>query len=108
MNNKTVNILGTKYKIEYRNSSDDVKLETCDGYCDTSIKLIVIAIINKSDNSVNDLNSYNRKVLRHEIMHAILYESGLGCNSWADNEEIIDWIAIQYPKLKAIFDKLEI
>ena len=29
-------------------------------------------------------------------------------NNNIENEEIIDWMAIQYPKLKEIFDKLEV
>ena len=37
-----------------------------------------------------------KKVIRHELVHAFLFESGLSVNSWADNEEIVDWIAIQF------------
>ena len=38
--------------------------------------------------------------MRHEIIHAFLCESGLAENSdWATNEELVDWIAIQAPKL---------
>ena len=45
-----------------------------------------------------------KKVLRHEIVHAYLCESGLehcslGEDSWATNEEMVDWMAIQGPKL---------
>lgn len=51
--------------------------------------------------------------LRHEIIHAFLFESGLWVNSnsvecWAMNEEMIDWIAIQYPKISKVFKKLDI
>lgn len=42
------------------------------------------------------------KIVRHEIVHAFLKESGLDCNSdWARNEEIVDWIALQGPKIMA-------
>ena len=46
-----------------------------------------------------------KQVLRHEIIHAYLYESGLGENSnspripWARNEEIVDWFARQGQKI---------
>lgn len=43
-------------------------------------------------------------MIRHELVHAFLFESGLSVNSWADNEEIVDWIAIQFPKLQAGFN----
>lgn len=36
----------------------------------------------------------------NEIVHAFLLESGLDENSeWARNEELVDWIAIQGPKI---------
>ena len=38
--------------------------------------------------------------LKYEITHAFLAESGLRGNcDWADNEEMVDWIAIQLPKM---------
>ena len=45
-----------------------------------------------------------KTTLRHEIVHAFLGESGLSANSnetdaWARNEEMVDWIAIQGPKI---------
>ena len=51
--------------------------------------------------------------MRHEILHAFLYESGLRENSctsfaWAENEEMIDWFAIQFPKILKIYGELNI
>ena len=46
-----------------------------------------------------------QETLRHEIVHAFFNESGLkessnGCESgWAKNEEMVDWIALQLPKI---------
>ena len=99
-----IDVLGTMYNIEFRGQDDDVKLLNCDGYCDTSTKLIVVGKFNKTDNSLDDLDYYSRKVLRHELIHAFLYECGLSSNSWADNEEIVDWIAHQFPKLMTLFN----
>ena len=55
-----------------------------------------------------DLVAYQKKVLRHEIVHAFLYESGLwqnayGSKCWAKNEEMIDWMAIQIPKIQRAY-----
>ena len=45
------------------------------------------------------------KVKRHEIIHAFLFESGLAENSaWAQNEEMVDFFAIQFPKLLKAFE----
>lgn len=102
---KSVNILGTKYTIRVVSEKEDEKLAEADGYCDTSIKDIVLReeVLVPSVDSVADPKSYLLKVLRHEIVHAFLFESGLHANSWAGNEEIVDWIAMQLPKINCVF-----
>lgn len=46
-----------------------------------------------------------KQTIRHELVHAFLDESGLQENSnqfegsWATNEEMVDWIALQGPKI---------
>ncbi len=43
--------------------------------------------------------------MRHELTHAMLSESGLQSESaWAMNEEIVDLIAIQGPKLLKLWE----
>lgn len=104
---KTLNILGTDYKFEFRNESDEPKLQGKDGFCDTTVKRIVIRINYNNDlNTVEDIEYYIAKVIRHEIIHAFLYESGLSWNSWGDNEEIVDWFAIQFEKITNAVDKI--
>jgi len=51
-----------------------------------------------------NMQDYKNKVIRHELVHAFLFESGLAGNSWASNEEIVDWIAYMFPKMKAAFE----
>ena len=98
-----VSILGTEYAIEYRSSKEDKILEDSDGYTDLYSKLIVV--VNDEDGNIKDYNAYRKKVLRHEIVHAFLYESGLAHNSiqvesaWAMNEEMVDFFAIQGEKI---------
>lgn len=107
-----VNILGTKYKIVLEALEKDYpKLEKCDGYTDPSIKEIVVAKFDKDVDSIEDLNYHTKKVLRHEIIHAFLFESGLAedsHNRWALNEEMIDYFAFQFDKLANIFKDLDI
>ena len=80
------------------------------GYCDTSLKLCVArkytAAERREPGSLKDLDAYMRKCMRHELVHAFLYESGLSINgnnapAWPTNEEMVDWMAIQGPKLYA-------
>lgn len=106
-----VNILGTEYEIVKGAKKDYPTLRNYDGYTDTSINQIVVLdceTLEKDDRSIKDLTSYEKKVTRHEIIHAFLYESGLWVNSngveeWAMNEEMIDWLAIQFSKIYKAF-----
>lgn len=105
-----INILGTDYKVEYLTKEQDEKLKECDGYCDDTIKECVIYDCLKPDPmSKADLIKYRDKCVRHELIHAFLFESGLACNSaWADNEEMVDWIAYQFPKMLKAFQDAKV
>lgn len=110
---RKANILGTDYKILNRTQLEDKKLEDMDGYCDTSIKAIVIRKLTDEQSleidNLEDMDSYFNQVLRHEIVHAFLFESGLhnqSADSWAVNEEIIDWMAIQMPKIMVAYESI--
>lgn len=97
-----IDVLGTEYTVEYQ----DMKDEEIDGYCDYTSKHIVI----RADN-VNGLENFRynqKKQLRHEIIHAFLAESGLQanfehCSKFGHEETMVDWIAIQFPKLMTAF-----
>ena len=61
------------------------------------------------------ITNIQKEILRHELIHAFLYESGLNFSShtiedcgWACDEELVDWIAIQFPKIYKIYKKLNI
>lgn len=99
-----VNILGTKYTLEERNAREDRALEGLDGYCDTSVKKMVVEEMKeKAPGQKEDLPRYKASTKRHEIIHGFLYESGLDvCCEWAC-EEMVDWLAIQFPKLQKAF-----
>ena len=99
-----VSILGQNYTIEKRKRVNDPKLEEADGYCETQSKKIIIADIIPDNYTLEKVEEYTKKVIRHEIVHTFLYESGLDSNSdWARNEEIVDWIAIQAKKIYKAF-----
>ena len=102
---KKINVLGTTYTIKISNDRADPKLKECDGYCDDTIKLCVVDdMTDTSLMSKARLDEYKKKVIRHELVHAFLFESGLAENSWAANEEMVDWIAAQFPKLTKAFE----
>jgi len=109
MKNEVI-ILGTKYKIRELNKEESPELENYLGWCDGNAKEIIL------DKSLNEKNllTFKKKVLRHEIIHAFIRESGLRENSlvydngWATNEEMVDWFAFQSPKIFKVFKELSI
>lgn len=112
MMNKTVNILGTEYEV-IMDAPDEMLPEDADGAMDHSVKRIAVAKFESNRNSIKDLDVYRKKVLRHEVIHAFLFESGLWNNSgnvtaWGQSEEITDWFAIQSPKIMKVFEELEV
>lgn len=105
-----LNILGSDWTVEYRNADADPTLDGRDGYADPSVNLIVIANKRKDDD-ILDFNEIRKRVLRHEIIHAFLFESGLGPNfthpQYDHEETMVDWIAIQFPKILKVFKEAE-
>lgn len=103
----TINILGTKYTITKCHNGP--RLEDIDGFCDETTKEIVVETYEGEDGKPGtkaQLDIQRKKVLRHEITHAFLFECGLAENSpWAQNEELVDWIAIQGPKIHKAWEE---
>jgi len=113
-----VNVLGTVYTIETHKVSEDEYMQKnhLAGYCGEESKLIVIADMSEkeyfADMDEKEQETYRKKTLRHELIHAFLNESGLSdsasvpAGSWAKHEEMIDWIAIQFPKMQKAFEEV--
>ena len=113
----TVNILGTEYSIETHKWDEDktLKKNSYAAYCCDNKPLIVISDMDDEDRFIfhdsTDKNNYYKSCLRHEIVHAFLNESGLSnnsneCERWATNEEMVDWMAIQFPKILIAFKEV--
>lgn len=106
-----VNILGTDYAIEVKKTREDGFIGNhamAYGFMDHARKRIVIRDRTNDpgfkDAPSESLKFWMKKTLRHEIVHAFLVESGLNEEArtnhpWPRNEEMVDWIAYQGPKL---------
>lgn len=106
-----INVLGTEYSVYSSVPRDcDPYLEQCDGYFDKTVKRIVVAGI-EDGCELGDFEAYRKTNLRHELIHAFFYESGLDGNSrWGNGEDdhpeqTVQWIAIQFPKLMKAFEE---
>lgn len=112
MESKTVVVLGTGYKVitasekEFPNRFDIV-----DGEIDESTKEVFVDNYVQNEGVPHTLKNKSflvNKNIRHELIHAFLFESGLAENSsWAQNEEMVDWFARQFPKLLKVFNELD-
>ena len=106
-----VYILGTQYNIKLISEADDPMLKTLWGYTDQTVHKIVVKLIEKQSDSVQNLADYAKTIMRHELIHAFLFESGLGScanelDCWSQNEEMVDWFAYQSPKIFKLFQQL--
>lgn len=104
MEDKKIDILGSEWTIKRQSEAENSLLKTRAGYCDWTTRMIFVEYGVNEDGTMGDMDKYYRKVLRHEIAHAFLFESGLYENSaeveyWATNEEMVEWIARQGLKL---------
>lgn len=105
----SVSVLGTKYKIIFKNDEEvcqdvGVPIGDCGGYCSWAGKEIVLAMFDKSTDPEDEKENLQKWNARHEIVHAFLSESGLSSNAngtdcWSKNEEMVDWFALQGPKI---------
>lgn len=108
-----VNVLGTLYTIEFRALNEDsiLKNNNIDGYCDSFNKLIVISdpqlVRFKGEEQERQLKLRNH-IIRHEIIHAFLHESGLKYETWAENETMVNWIADMLEKMALEINDLKV
>ena len=115
-NGTVVNILGNNYVIIFRSHNDDDELKECATYCSYHERIIVLDHESKTYNGKSDLYITNcvKRALRHELIHTFLDESGLFCNAnafkgpWPVNEEMVDWFALQMPKIFKVFQELDL
>ena len=106
-----IDVLGAEYTLTVIRGSKEPGLKDCDGFCDETTKEMLVENYEDSKgepNSKQNLLVQTNKVKRHEIIHAFLFESGLAENSyWAQNEEMVDFFAIQFPKLLKAFEQAD-
>ena len=99
--NMKVNVLGTEYEII---TDDSIVSKGVDGMCKSYDKEIVIRSKGEmlcSEDSEATKELRYKEVLRHELVHAFFDESGL--DDYSNNEQLVTWIATQFPKMLKAF-----
>lgn len=107
-----VDILGTEYKIIFDTPQEreaNPKYDDCNGYAELLSKVIHVSDCSdlKDDKeTMEKINLFRERVLRHEIIHAFLYESGMS-EEYVRDEELVHWLSVQFPKMAAAFINAE-
>lgn len=99
--NCNVNILGSSWTVRSETTDKESRLEAQNGFTDWTVKLICIQ--KEINGNLDDFYVYIKEVIRHEVIHAFMYESGLGDsfehNSAGQEELMVDWFAYQIDKI---------
>lgn len=97
MADKQINILGQEYTVKFENTRTNKVLKDCDGECRYYPKEIII------DDEI-ELEEHKCHVIKHEIIHAFLRESGLG--KYSTDELIVDWFAWNIGKIQKVIGEV--
>ena len=107
-------ILGTKYEL-IKNDHSLIEVNI-DGECKTYAKVIILCEYGatvvglemmssvNNENAEDERKKRHSEVMRHEVIHAFFNESGL--SDYSNNEELVDWLAMQFPKMFKVFQEL--
>lgn len=103
----TVPVLGTDYRVIIQSDEDEPRLKECDGFTDKTSHLISVGDVPDTGN-LDYPAEFIKKIIRHELIHAFMFESGLAENwkhdEFGQEELTVDWFAIQMPKIQTAVD----
>lgn len=103
-----LNILGQEYNVKRMSEKEYPKLELLEanGLFEAYSKEIIInSEINKNTcKEYANIEKFENKVLRHEIIHAFFHESGL--NEYCVDERLVDFLAFQLPKMTKVINEI--
>lgn len=111
-----INILGTEYNIYFVDAFPErlkeYEEDSSGLFIGANREIFVKTFTTDKELTREGIEGVVKKATRHEILHAFLYESGLSYDAlthfdaWPENEEMVDWFAIQSPKIFAVYVKL--
>lgn len=92
----SISILGTEYTVKYGTREEIGLDKDKDGQCRYYPKEIVVTTEVDGETEF-ERREYTEEVFRHEVAHAILYESGL--IEFSYNELLVNWLSVNAPKM---------
>lgn len=102
-------ILGTDYTIRVVSANDErLSYQEASGTCEAYSKELYV----KDFTAENDpkqykcIDEYCKKVLRHEIVHAVFFEAGL--SKYFEDEDLTETLAHLAPKMAKIMEDIDL
>ena len=93
----TVTILGAVWTVRSATETEEPRLEGVNGFTDWTTRTICLE--KNTQGNIGSMETYMKKVIRHELIHAFMFESGLGDSfehkDFGQEETIVDWFAFQ-------------
>lgn len=108
----SVCILGAVYTLHIWPETADPRFEelNCSGFCDQTTRELFVSNLVSSNKkpTVADVRYTIRHAIKHEMVHAFMFESGLG-EDWVhaecgQEETTVDWIARQLEKIHDTYE----
>lgn len=87
-----ISVLGTEYAVKFGYDS-----EVADGEVNTVKKTVRVKGVRQFEGDEEEKRDGHMRVLRHEIVHAFLDESGL--TAYSGDETLVEWIAVMMPRM---------
>lgn len=96
-------ILGSCWEVRIRKKEEEERLNDYIGFTDWTDRTIYL-LDGRNIGNISDPGEMLKHVVRHEIVHAFLFESGLG-DDWTHpgnghEETMVDWVAFQVHKIE--------
>lgn len=97
----TVTILGAVWTVRSATETEEPRLEGVNGFTDWTTRTICLE--KNTQGNLGSIENFMNKVIRHEVVHAFMFESGLGDSfehkDYGQEETIVDWFAFQMGKV---------
>lgn len=102
-------ILGTDYTIRVVSANDErLSYQEASGTCEAYSKELYVKDFTAENDpkQYNCIDEYCKKVLRHEIVHAVFFEAGL--SKYFEDEELTETLAHIAPKMVKIMEDIDL
>lgn len=109
-----ISVMGSEFEIIYTTEEEDPTIKGKSGVCYSLLQKIKIdqyIYLDDADGSVAEAEKASKllsllAILRHEIIHAFFFQSGLDSQcSFAVDEVLIDWLSLKLPEIVEVMNQ---